>query len=68
MKRIFYKFMLTMIVFTGLVIGIIKGQGARQKWVSKKKNKYENRHFKVAPEGENSLVVLDEFEMAAYHQ
>lgn len=68
MKRIFYKFMLTMIVFTGLMIGIVKGQEARQKWVNKKKNKYENQHLKITPETGNSLVMLDEFEMAAYHR
>ena len=67
MKRIFYKLMLTMIVFTGLMIGIVKGQEARQKWVTKKKSKYENRQFQAGQEAENSLVVLDEFEMAAYH-
>jgi len=68
MKRIFYKLMLTMIVLTGLMIGIVKGQEARQKWVTKKKSKYENRQFLAGLEAENPLVVLDEFEMAAYHE
>jgi hypothetical protein len=68
MKRIFYKFILMMIVFAGLMIGIVKGQEARQKWVSKKKNKYENRHLKISRGAENLPVTLDEFEMAAYHR
>jgi hypothetical protein len=57
-----------MIVFAGLMIGIVKGQEARQKWVTKKKSKYEHRHFQAGQEAENSQVILDEFEMAAYHE
>ncbi len=68
MKRVFYKFMLTMIVFTGLMIGIVKGQEARQKWVSKKKNKYENRHPRFRLDDDNLPPVLDEFEIATYHR
>ena len=68
MKRIFYKFMLTMIVFAGLMIGIVKGQEARQKWVSKKKNKYEHKHSASGQKAENLLVTLDEFEIATYHR
>ena len=69
MKRIFYKFMLTMIVFTGLMIGIVKGQEARQKWVSKKKVKYEAKRtpYKNLASPDNSQVVLDKIEMATYH-
>ena len=68
MKRIFYKFMLTMIVLAGLMIGIVKGQEARHKWVSKKKNRCENRQLKIEQEVENSPVILDEFEIATYHR
>jgi len=57
-----------MIVFTGLMIGIVKGQEARQKWVCKKKSKYENQHLKISTGVEITPVVLDEFEMAAYHR
>jgi hypothetical protein len=67
MKRIFYKIMLTMIVFAGLMIGMVKGQEAKQKWISKKKSKYENRQSRISPEIQDSLVILDEFEMATYH-
>jgi len=68
MKRILYKFMLTMIMLAGLMIGIVKGQEARQKWVSKKKNRCENRHLKFNREAENLPVTLDEFEIATYHR
>jgi hypothetical protein len=67
MKRIFYKLVLTMIVFAGLMIGIVKGQEARQKWVTKKKSRYEAKDFTVAHEAENAALVLDEFEIATYH-
>jgi hypothetical protein len=69
MKTIFYKFMLTVIVCVGLFVGMVKGQEARQKWVMKKKAKYENKKNQLvdAPDV-NSLVILDEFEMATYHQ
>jgi len=68
MKRIFYKFVLTMILIAGLMIGMVKGQEARQKWVSKKKNRCENRHLKVNQRVENLPVALDEFEIATYHR
>jgi len=69
MKTIFYKFMLTMIVAVGLLVGVVKGQEARQKWVMKKKMKYEQKRNQVVGTiGSNSLVMLDEYEMATYHQ
>lgn len=68
MNRMFYKLILTMVIFAGLMIGIVKGQEARQKWVTKKKNRYETRYLNLNQKVENSQVVLDEFEMEAYHQ
>jgi hypothetical protein len=69
MKTIFYKFMLTMIVCVGLLVGIVKGQEARQKWVTKKKAKYEHKKNQLDGTAEsNSLVMLDEYELATYHQ
>jgi len=66
MKPIFYKFMLTVIVCVGLIVGVVKGQEARQKWVTKKKTKYEQKRSHTFDS--NSPVALDEFEMATYHQ
>ena len=68
MKTIFYKFTFRMILLIGIVVGIVKGQEARQRWVSKKKVKYEakldsRRHLNLDP----SQVVLDEIEMSTYH-
>lgn len=67
MKTIFYKFTIRMILVIGIVVGIVKGQEARLKWVSKKKTKYETkRDSQKHPAGE-SLVMLDEIEMSTYH-
>jgi hypothetical protein len=68
MKAIFYKFTVTMILAIGIVVGIVKGQEARQKWVSKKKTRYEAKRDsrRHVPVGE-SLVMLDEIEMSTYH-
>ncbi len=68
MKTIFYKFTFRLILLVGIIVGIMKGQEARQKWVSKKKMKYEARkaNQKDLNTGE-SQVVLDEIEMLTYH-
>lgn len=68
MKTIFYKMIFTMILVAGIFVGVIKGQEARQKWVGKKKMKYEEK--RTIPKNikeDNSLVALDEIEMATYH-
>jgi hypothetical protein len=68
MKTIFYTFTLRVILLVGIVVGIMKGQEARQKWVSKKKMKYEskkaNQNNSVT---DRSQVMLDEIEMSTYH-
>jgi hypothetical protein len=68
MKAIFYNFTFRLIVLVGIVVGIVKGQEARQKWVSKKKMKYETkRDSQRALTSDGSQVVLDEIEMSTYH-
>ena len=68
MKTIFYKVIFTMILVAGIFVGVIKGQEARQKWVGKKKMKYEEkRTIPKNTKEDNSLVALDEIEMATYH-
>ncbi len=61
--------MLTIIVCLGLFVGMVKGQEAKHKWVTKKKVKYEQKrnHFAGAQDS-NSPIALDEFEIATYHQ
>ena len=68
MKAIFYSFTLRLILVVGIFVGIMKGQEARQKWVSKKKMKYESKKANQ----KNSIadrfqVMLDEIEMSTYH-
>jgi len=67
MKEIFYKFSIRMILIIGIVVGIVKGQEARQKWVSRKKTKYETKRDSRKHVPGESLVMLDEIEMLTYH-
>jgi hypothetical protein len=57
-----------MILLIGIVVGIVKGQEARQKWVSKKKMKYETKKpYQKDLMTDGSQIVLDEIEMSTYH-
>ena len=69
MKAIFYKFTFRLILAIGIIVGLVKGQEARQRWVTKKKIKYEaKRTLQKGTRGGESLVVLDEIEMYTYHR
>jgi len=68
MKTMFYKFAFRLFLAGGIVVGILKGQDAKQKWVSKKKIRYEARKAQQKNVGiDGSLVALDEIEMSTYH-
>jgi len=68
MKAFFYKFFFRMVLASGIVVGILKGQEARQKWVTKKKIKYEaKRALQKRVDKDQSLVMLDDIEMSTYH-
>lgn len=67
MKTIFYTFTLRVILIVGIVVGIMKGQEARQKWVSKKKMKYEAKKANKHVVTDKYQVALDEIEMSTYH-
>jgi hypothetical protein len=67
MKTMFYKFTFRLFLVGGIIVGIVKGQDARQKWVSKKKIKYEARKAQQNTSIDQSLVALDEIEMSTYH-
>ena len=69
MTTIVYKIFFGMILLAGIFIGIIKGQEAKNKWVTKKKMKYEaKRTDQKSHQGDRSLVVLDDIEMSTYHR
>jgi len=68
MKAIFYTFTFRVILVIGIIVGVVKGQEARQRWVSKKKIRYEaKREAKRNLNTDGSQVVLDEIEMSTYH-
>ena len=68
MKTMFYKFTFRLFLVGGIIVGIVKAQDAKQKWVSKKKIKYEARRAQQKDLGtDRSLVALDEIEMSTYH-
>ncbi len=58
------------IVLAGTLIGLFKGSEARQKWVFKIKDKYDNRRqaAKQKSIARKGGVILDEIEMASYHR
>jgi len=63
------KLIIFLAVTAGGVIGIVKGEEAKQKWVFKIRSKYENKRLmdekkSIARKGG---VLLDDIEMAAYH-
>lgn len=67
MKTIFYTFTLRLILMVGIIVGLMKGQEARQKWVSKKKMKYEAKKANKNTLTDQYKVALDEIEMSTYH-
>ena len=68
MKTMFYKFTFRVFLVGGIIVGIVKGQDARQKWVSKKKIRYEARKAQQKNmNADPALVALDEIEMSTYH-
>ena len=61
---------MTLIVSVGTVISMFKGSEARQKWVFKIKNRFEEKkllaeHKKLVRSGG---VVLDDIELASFHK
>ena len=56
-------------VSVGGMIGIIKGEEAKQKWVFRMKSKYENRRLMAERKSlaRKGGVLLDDIELAAFH-
>lgn len=68
MKRMLYKMPFSLILMTGMFIGMVKGQEVRQKWLSKMKNRYEEQKASSKIIRHNQAeIVLDEIELATYH-
>ena len=63
MKQINHRLFVAAIVVGGLFIGAVKGQDARSRWITKMKARDEK---KLKPENPNE-VILDDYEIASYH-
>ena len=69
MKSIRNKLIISLAIIAGGIIGMVKGEEAKQKWVFKIRSKYESRR-QVAEKksiARKGGVLLDDIEMAAYH-
>ncbi|HXB09623.1 MAG TPA: hypothetical protein VNW04_21000 [Puia sp.] len=51
------------------MIGVVKGEEAKQKWVFRMKSKYENRRLMAERKSiaRRGGVLLDDIELAAFH-
>ena len=69
MKGLKHKLVVLLAVTAGGVIGFIKGEEAKQKWVFRVKSKYENRRLMAEKKSiaRKGGVLLDDIELAAYH-
>jgi len=69
MKKARNKIVIFLAVTIGTVIGMFKGEEAKQKWVFKLKTKYENKRLMAEKKSivRKGGVLLDDIEMAAYH-
>jgi len=66
MKNFIYSLFIFFVPAAGWFIGIVKGQEARHRWVSKMKFRFAgNEPSKISVIGDE--VMLDDIEMAAFH-
>ena len=69
MKRYRNRLVIFLAFTVGSLIGLLKGEEAKQKWVFKIKSKYDTKR-QVAERkmiARKGGVLLDEIEMASYH-
>jgi uncharacterized membrane protein YqgA involved in biofilm formation len=69
MKQARNKIVVFLAITIGTVIGMFKGEEAKQKWVFKLKTKYENKRLVAQRKtiAKKGGVQLDDIELAAYH-
>lgn len=60
-----YTLIIALILTGGLFVGMVKGQEARTKWVSRMKGRLDTTPAQKQPAPDE--VVLDEIEMASFH-
>jgi hypothetical protein len=69
MKGVKNKVVVFAAVTIGGMIGLIKGEEAKQKWVFRIRSKFENRRLMAERKSiaRKGGVLLDDIELAAYH-
>ena len=69
MKGVKNKMVVFLAVSVGEMIGLVKGEEAKQKWVFRVRSKYENRRLMAERKSlaRKGGVLLDDIELAAYH-
>lgn len=69
MKGVKNKMVIFAAVTVGGVIGLLKGEEAKQKWVFRLRSKYDNRRLMAERKSiaRKGGVLLDDIELAAYH-
>jgi hypothetical protein len=65
MKQINHRLFIAAIVVGGLFVGAVKGQEARSRWIIKMRSRQEEK--KASAEKIVDEVVLDDFEIASFH-
>ena len=70
MKQVNNRWMVLLAIAVGTIIGIFRGSEAKQKWVFKVRNRFEEKRQlaekeKLVREGR---VPLDDIELAAFHR
>lgn len=70
MKRSIQKIVFTTILFIGSIIGVLRGAGARQKWVFKMKSKMAEKEQQANNQKmfKKTGILLDEVEIASFHR
>jgi hypothetical protein len=70
MKRFQQRAIIMIAVVVGSVIGAVKGQEAKQKWIFKVLSKQDEKLSRAVRKSEarKGKVLLDDIEMAAYHK
>ena len=69
MKGVKNKMVVFLAVSVGGMIGLVKGEEAKQKWVFRMKSKYENRRLMAERKSiaRRGGVMLDDIELASFH-
>ncbi len=70
MKRIRQKAVILIAVAFGTVLGMFRGQEAKQKWMFKFMSKRDEKRqtAELRNELEKGMVLLDDIEMSAFHK